>query len=261
MLGNGIDVCYPRENTVVQQKIARFGCLVSEYPPGTPPLAYHFPQRNRLMAALGRAVAVVEAREKSGAMITVNLALELGRDVFCMPGDIGRDSCKGNLALLREGAYVFTSAQDILNEYRSEFKDTIQIERADVPYGEGVAAMWMFISNKMAEQESKTPAPQRCASPALTPDTAYSPVPEAGHAANAGAPLASAPQTPPAVQTLPEECSASAVQVYRVLDSTPRQFDEIVNNTSLPASIVLRALTELQIGGYIKTYAGRRFSL
>ncbi len=231
VLGNGLDIAYPVENAALQELVAQNGALISEYPPGVKPLPYHFPQRNRLMAALGRAVAVVQAREKSGAMITVNLALELGRDVFCMPGDVNQDSCKGNLTLLREGATVFGSAADILNEYLSEFSDTIEIARADIPFQEGASA-W----RPQQAQTDEKPLEQNRPLPAQKPQTAQA------HVAGAA-------------------CSPNARAVLKVLGEQPMHFDEIVNNTSLPAFQVLRALTELQIGGYIKTYAGRRFSL
>jgi DNA processing protein len=88
VLGTGIDVPYPPEHTELFALIAERGCLVTEFPPGTPPLKYHFPQRNRLIAGLARAVLVVEAPERSGALITAHYALEEGKEVFAVPGPI-----------------------------------------------------------------------------------------------------------------------------------------------------------------------------
>jgi DNA processing protein len=88
VLGTGIDVPYPPEHTDLFTLIAERGCLVSEFPPGTPPRKYHFPQRNRIIAGLARAVLVVEAPEKSGALITAHYALEEGKEVFAVPGPI-----------------------------------------------------------------------------------------------------------------------------------------------------------------------------
>ncbi len=88
VLGTGIDVPYPPEHEELFQTIAERGCLVSEFPPGTPPHKWHFPQRNRIIAGLARAVLVVEAPEKSGALITAHYALDEGKEVFAVPGPI-----------------------------------------------------------------------------------------------------------------------------------------------------------------------------
>jgi len=88
VLGTGLDVPYPPEHEDLTELMAERGCLVTEFPPGTPPLKYHFPQRNRLIAGLARAVLVVEAPERSGALITAHYALEEGKDIFAVPGPI-----------------------------------------------------------------------------------------------------------------------------------------------------------------------------
>jgi len=96
VLGTGLDVRYPPEHEELAERIAERGCLVSEFPPGTPPLKYHFPQRNRLIAGLARAVLVVEAPERSGALITAHYALDEGKEIFAVPGPIHNESsCKG----------------------------------------------------------------------------------------------------------------------------------------------------------------------
>ncbi len=97
------------------------GCLISEYPPGTEPHAKHFPVRNRIISGLSLGVFVVEAPEKSGALITANRALEQGRDVFVLPANVDVESCSGNLKLLCEGAIPVRDAWDILQEYESGY--------------------------------------------------------------------------------------------------------------------------------------------
>jgi DNA processing protein len=116
VLGCGIDVSYPPENAQLIDRIASEGLLVSECLPGEPAFGYNFPKRNRVIAALSSAVIVVEAAEKSGALITSSLALELGRDVFAVPGAIGRPASVGTHALLRDGAGLVTCADDVLRE-------------------------------------------------------------------------------------------------------------------------------------------------
>jgi DNA processing protein len=114
VLGTGIDVPYPPEHEELFRAMADRGCLVTEFPPGTPPLKYHFPQRNRIIAGLARAVLVVEAPEKSGAMITAEFALDEGKEVFAVPGPIHNPTSRGTNRLIQEGAALVTSAADIL---------------------------------------------------------------------------------------------------------------------------------------------------
>lgn len=121
VLGNGLDIFYPYENRQLQKDIlAEGGCLLSEFPPGTTPRPDHFPRRNRLISGLSRGVLVVEAGRKSGAMITVSLALEQGRDVFAVPGNIDSSQSAGANELIRLGAKPVTTAADILEEYNMD---------------------------------------------------------------------------------------------------------------------------------------------
>jgi len=113
-LGNGVDVVYPRSHRELAASILERGALVSEYPDGTPPLPYHFVARNRLVAAYTRGTAVVEAGAKSGALITAGLALELGRDLWAVPGDPLRPVCRGSNRLVRDGAGVILDAGDLV---------------------------------------------------------------------------------------------------------------------------------------------------
>ncbi len=114
VLGSGHDHEYPRENRALYARMREHGWLVSEFEPRKGPTRYTFPRRNRIIAALARAVVVVEAGEKSGALITADHALDLGRDVLAVPGRIGDRSSAGCLSLLKEGAGLVTSIADII---------------------------------------------------------------------------------------------------------------------------------------------------
>ena len=116
VVGTGLDQVYPRAHQALAQQVAAQGCLLSELPPGTPPLAHHFPRRNRLIAALSSGVLVVEAAMKSGSLITAELALAMGKDVMAVPGSIHSPLSRGCHALLRQGAKLVESAQDVLEE-------------------------------------------------------------------------------------------------------------------------------------------------
>lgn len=125
VLGNGIDVVYPRENRVLYSRVEKQGLLISEYPPGAKPEPGNFPVRNRLISALSRGVVVVEAQEKSGAMITVGYALEQGKDVFAVPGPVTSLNSRGPHILLQEGARLVSGVEDILQEWGMERQPVI----------------------------------------------------------------------------------------------------------------------------------------
>lgn len=119
VLGNGLAICYPQENARLADAIADRGALLSEYPMRTPPDRFNFPERNHLIATLALGTLVVEAAEKSGALITAREALEENRFVFAVPGDITRENSRGTNALIQAGAKLVQSAEDVLGEMSS----------------------------------------------------------------------------------------------------------------------------------------------
>ena len=116
VFGCGVDIIYPREHAALADRICERGALVSEFPPGTRPFKGHFPQRNRIISGLSLAVVVVEAAEGSGSLITADFALEQGRAVLAVPGNVLGGRNYGAHALLRDGAKLVECADDILEE-------------------------------------------------------------------------------------------------------------------------------------------------
>ena len=121
-LAFGVDQCYPAENARLKTAVEQSGLVLSEYPPGTPPLRQHFLQRNRLIAGLSHGVCVAEARRRSGTMSTVDAAVEAGRDVFSVPGNIFSPLSEGTNYLLVEGAHAVRCGGDILFFYKEEIR-------------------------------------------------------------------------------------------------------------------------------------------
>jgi DNA processing protein len=146
VVGTGLDLVYPARNRDLAQRLAREGGMVSEFALGTPPLPENFPRRNRLISGLARGVIVVEATLNSGSLITARLAAEQGREVFAIPGSIDSPFSKGTHRLIREGAKLVETAQDILEELgvaaeaRATSTDGAQNEPAASSPGEGPAA-------------------------------------------------------------------------------------------------------------------------
>ena len=133
VVGTGLDRVYPRQHRDLAHRIAQHGLILSEYPLGTPPLAPNFPRRNRLISGLSQATLVVEAALQSGSLITAKQALEQGRDVMAIPGSIHSTQAKGCHALIKQGAKLVESAQDVLEELRLPAPDVQQALDLQVP--------------------------------------------------------------------------------------------------------------------------------
>ncbi|KAB3531602.1 DNA-protecting protein DprA [Alkaliphilus serpentinus] len=116
VLGFGIDQCYPASNRGLLEEIHEKGCIISEYPPGRQPQKYYFPARNRIISGLSDGVLVIEAAEKSGALITVDFALDQGKDIYALPGNINSGQSKGTNRLIRDGAKIVLEAEDIIQD-------------------------------------------------------------------------------------------------------------------------------------------------
>jgi DNA processing protein len=129
VLGSGADVVYPNEHRGLATEICAAGAIVSELVPGTAPRAEYFPARNRIISGLARAVVVIEAGEKSGSLITARLALEQGRDVLAVPGNVLNGRNRGGHALIRDGARLVESADDVMEEIQAAAADLRPVQR------------------------------------------------------------------------------------------------------------------------------------
>ena len=149
VLGCGADIVYPASNRWLYADTEKYGCLLTEFPPGTPPVGRNFPRRNRIISGLGCGVLVVEAPERSGALITARLSADQGRDVFVVPANIDVESAKGSNALMRDGAIPVSSGWDILSEYRHQFPGKVR---------EGRTAAHLTVNAGELSQEREEPA-------------------------------------------------------------------------------------------------------
>jgi len=225
--GNGLDVYYPWESRDLYDDVAASGVLLSEYPPGSEPERHHFPARNRIMSGLSVAALVVEAPERSGALITAGLALDQGRDVYAVPGPISAPASAGCNRLIRDGAGLAACGWDILRDYEARFPDKL--------HPAGGHPEW-------------TPLPTRRRSP-----PAPQPEPKAKPEE---APKEEAPRT-----ISPEGLTDDQIALLRTLESeAPTQVDDLIQTTGIPARRVSSALTMLEIDGFVRQHSGKRYT-
>ncbi len=234
VLGCGVDVVYPPENRELFRQIAAHGCLLSEYRPGTRPERGNFPVRNRIISGLALGVLVVEAPERSGALITANLALEQGRDVFAIPGNIGVKSCEGSNRLIRDGAIVVENGWEILREYEHLFPGKLSDGRSREAMERGFMARF------------GRPAP------VYTPVVLEEPVDKKVIDNPENRNYSDVKEKVPVL-------AGDEAAVFAVLSEQSELADELVVRSGLPAQRVAAALTMLQIKGLARKQAGNRY--
>lgn len=150
VLGSGVDICYPARNRRLYEKLKKGGGILSEYPPKTPALPQNFPPRNRIVSGLADAVVVVEARQKSGTLITVDMALEQGKEVYAVPGRVTDGLSAGCNRLLKLGAGIVLDTEDLLEELRDIFE-----RRCPTDGIFGRKQRENAVSGKLSEREKK----------------------------------------------------------------------------------------------------------
>ena len=222
VLGTAIDVNYPAANATLIEDVAAFGAVVSEFPPGYPTKPENFPRRNRVISGLSCGTCVVEAPRRSGALITANLALDQGRDLFAVPGNADSAASAGTNALIQECAKAVTCGMDILLEYEGLFPDVISPRAKIFP-----------------------PAPT-----AEKTDSAEKTVidkPSAISYSDVESRLAAFPEDQQAM--------------LRCLLNGEAHVDEIIAATGFSAAKVLAGMTLLVIRGAVRSHPGKRYSL
>jgi DNA processing protein len=220
VLGCGVDVYYPRENTRLQDRLAVEGALISELLPGEPPRRFHFPYRNRIIAALSETVVVVEARERSGAVTTADHAADLGMTVYGVPNALDAPNAQGVLALLRDGARHYYGVREFLEE--------------------------------IGLLQFNAPLPLRAPRASSPDQSALSPTRSLASEHAAGGTLAeTTPATAPADEV--------QRRVWERLGSRPQRVDRLAAATALPVPQLLTVLLQLELDGCVRQTAGQQY--
>ena len=244
VLGSGVDIVYPLCNKGLFADVERYGCLISEFAPGTPPMKWNFPKRNRIISGLSNGVLVVEAPFKSGALITARQAAEQGRDVFVVPGNIDVASCAGSNALLRDGAIAVSSGWDVVSEYQRLYPETVRrFDRAVEPAG--------FTADVMeAPEKTELKVAQKPRSPQKS---GHSNQKEQKIIIDNGA-------EPPYsdIHDALDRLNQQERQIALLIGNGELLVDELIAQAGMPAGQVLSTLTMLEIKGLVKRLPGKR---
>lgn len=249
VLGNGLDIVYPADARSLYEKIQRNGCLLSEFVPGTPPLAQNFPIRNRIMSGLSLGVLVVEAAKKSGSLITAELALEQGKDVFAIPGNIGIPACEGSNGLIQEGAALVTCGWDILREYAAQFPEILQ-PRKERPIEarqqtvKAASPVQRPAVAKSAEGSTKSPQPEK-----KTARESENRIDNGGKAHYID------------FNKMGDSLTEDEKAIVEILRQGQRHVDDVIEETGLGPARVLASLTLLEVKGFVTQQPGKRFDL
>lgn len=233
VLGCGVDKIYPLSNRALFARMWQQGCLISEYPPQTPPAKWNFPRRNRIISGLSDGVLVVEAPERSGALITARLAAEQGRDVFAVPGNIDVASCTGSNALLRAGAGVATTGWDVVSEYAARYPGVVDRSDDLVPSQERPPL-------KVA-QKPRIPVSQGAENKKRIDNSGQPPYIDGEKGA---VPLSEAEQ-----------------RIVRQLEQGRCLTDDVIAATGLPSGQLLGLLTMLEVRGIVRRLPGNMLEL
>ena len=237
VLGCGLDIDYPKENLKFREAVLKSGgVFLTEYPLGMPPYSINFPKRNRILAALGRAAIVFQADEKSGSLITANLAAEQGRDVFCLPPpDIFESNFSGNIMLLKDGAYALYDTEDIEELFREGGAIDTEIHETDY---QGIS----IFQTQSSETVPETVPVTEYLKPHKNSDE----------------------KTDEEISAVPKEyenLTELQKNIVEIMEKGSVHADILADELSIDADELFVELTELEMEGIVKSLPGKMFEL
>ncbi len=275
VLGCGINTRYNVENDGLRKVISSSGAMISEYPPGAPPLSYHFPIRNRIISALSLGVIVVEAGARSGSLITANLALEQGKDIFAVPGEISNYQAKGTNRLIFDGAKPIENAYDVLEEYVMSYPHRLRLEnlgsKNSIMPDKGVRPKWekkdqdptKDISKKSDSVGTSSHGRKKPLDSDLSGKTdkrvKKNDIDQSGTGSQNAESYTGVNGERKIRTEYPIGISEGAVKVLESLNSDPKPVQELIDNLGINASEMMKYITELELYGLVKSLPGKRY--
>lgn len=262
VLGCAVDSEYYPSGRGTRKTIERTGAAVSEFSPGTPVTTYNFPIRNRIISGLSLCVAVIEGAAKSGSIITANLAAEQGRDVFAMPGYVSLANSGAANTLLRDGANVLITPNDILKMYKPLYPEHITLEKRETPLGaagfsdveipQGVIEEDIALNEEREKRRSSSSRSRSGAKAAKSAKSEKSEKPADEKTEKKAAPAA-------AKRDISDELTGNAHIIYKALGNNEMSSEELAEATGVELSGVLVCLTELELTGAVVSLPGMRY--
>jgi len=232
VVGTGLDRVYPPENKPLFTDVVSSGAIISEYPPGTEALPQNFPMRNRIMSGISVGVAVLEAPKKSGALITADRALEQGRELFAVPGNIDAKSCEGSNELLKDSAHVVTCGWDIMEFFEVNFPEKIKKPGKRQSFDETAARE---LAEKTLEAKTEMLSEKKIDK---RDEEVYIDL-----------------------RKQMESLSETELAIIAAITEKSTHVDDIIEGSGLSAAEVLGTLTMLELGGWVTQEKGKRFNL
>lgn len=226
VLGCGLNCSYPVSNQALRKQISEKGVVITEYPPETSALARNFPIRNRIISGLSHGTLVIEAGERSGSLITANYALEQGRDVYAVPGDIVFSRFNGTNKLIRDGAKVVFNAMDVLEDYATRYPEMLDYEKI-----EKTLTLKTYSDPPSTAKVDDNPPRQQTGNVEVIK------------------------------QSEPPLLSENARKIYRAFETGEMQMEELVLKTGLSVSAFAGAMTELELFDLVELKAGKNYKL
>ena len=244
VIGSGIDVCYPPQHLRLAREIVKCGCVMTEFAPGTPPARYNFPKRNRIISGLSAATLVFEGAEKSGALITARYAKEQGRAVYALPGNVGSKTSQLSNLLLKNGAKICTSADDILNDFLADYSKIINPfllkERTRVDM---MSTLFEYGVSAVCPNDDIFEVPRRRRTVEST-----------------SLPFADDGERIVSVKAPPENFDARALKIYKKIPlSAPCSIESLVDE-EISLRDVMKLLLKLEMGDFVQLLPGEMVS-
>lgn len=242
VVGSGLDIVYPAENKALFLKVEQTGCILSEYAPGTPALGWHFPQRNRIVSGIADGLLVVEAPEKSGALITARQAKQYHKDIFVVPANLDLESAKGSNALLQKDAIAVYSGWDVIKKYEKDYPGVIQ-------KSDGLTVVCPLDFAAAAEEKPVAKLKNHFIKPVVAQKNDKKSIDNTSSNRYSG------------IETAFEDCTPEEQEILNCLGKEPVFVDEIVARLGKPAGQIMATLTMLIMQNKVEQHSGKRVSL
>ncbi len=249
VIGSGINICYPEGHKLLAREIVRSGCVITEFPPGTPPSRITFPKRNRIISGLSAATLVIEGKERSGSLITARHAREQGRAVYALPGNVGTKNSEATNLLIKNGAKLFTSSDDVIKDfsdsYPGELNPFLLPERINLDIKDELRKYSVIAVAQGDDIFTPTlPKKEKTKNKGHTP-----PKTDSDNAL---------PKTAQSENTPPPEFNKKALEVYKKIPLSGDCLIESLVDGETDLRTVMQSLLKLEMGHFIEMCPGER---